>query len=108
MHLKIPNWDLPKMQISEKIKIMLAVMSAIIVTLTLVGLTYFIFPSQRDTPFPPPGPYPIPAPLISSQTYALLLIVSFITAIGATVVILLLIKYTRQRIDKGIKRLNHC
>lgn len=80
----------------------MAVIFAVLATLMLVELTYYIFPTHQAEPsLPPPGPYSTQAPLLSSQNYVLLLAASFIMAVGATVAIMLLTKWNRQR------KLNH-
>jgi len=89
------------MYVKPKTKLFIAVIFAVLVSLTIVGVTYYLIPAQQPVSSSPspvlPGPYSTQQPFLSSQNYVWLLAISFIVAVGVTALTLLFLKRRRLR-----------
>jgi hypothetical protein len=89
------------MYVQPKMKSVIAVIFAVLVSLAIVGATYYLIPAQQPASSSPspvlPGPYSTQQPFLSSQNYVWLLAMCFIVAVGVTTLILLFLKRRRLR-----------
>ena len=89
------------MFVQQRVKMIIAVIFAVLVSLAIVGVTDYLFPAQQpvsSSPSPlPPGPYSTQQPFLSSQNYVWLLAICFIIAVGVTVSTLLFLKRRKLR-----------
>jgi len=87
------------MYVKPKMKLFIAVIFAVLVSLAIVEVAYLI-PAQQpvsSSSSPLPGTYSTQQPFLSSQNYVWLLAICFIVAVGVTALALLFLKRRRLR-----------
>jgi uncharacterized membrane protein YjgN (DUF898 family) len=88
------------MYVKPKMKLFIAIIFAVLISLAIVEVTYYLIPAQQpvsSSSSPLPGPYSTQQPFLSSQNYVWLLATCFIVAVGVTVSTLLFLKKRRLR-----------
>jgi quinol-cytochrome oxidoreductase complex cytochrome b subunit len=92
------------MYVQQRTKIVMALIFAVLISLAVFGVSFYLFPGQQPSSNPTstmqPGPYQ--PTWLSTQVYAILLLLSFVIAVTVTALILFFTKRRRQNKTKPL------